>query len=96
MFLQHDFGIGRHVGFQHAFRIVDGDADFESGDVVFLDAHGRDLVYFSGEGLVFVGLDFDAGGLSHINLADVTLVNLALYIDFAGVAERHYEGSGGT
>ena len=94
--VEENFGVSCHVGFELAARVVDRDADFEGGDVVFLDAEGGDTGNFAEEGLVLEGLNFDAGGLAEVDLADVGLVNLALDVDVLDVADGHDECSGGT
>ena len=93
---ENDFGVGGHVGLELAAGVVDGDANFEGGDVVFFDAEGSDLGDDAAEGLVAEALDLDAGGLAEIDLADVGLVDLALDVDLVGVAEGHDEGGGGA
>jgi len=93
---EDDFGVCGHVGFEFAAGVVDGDLDFEGGDVVFFDAEGSDLGDLTDEGLAGEALDLNAGGLAHVYLADVGLVDLALDVDLVGVAEGHDEGGGGA
>src|SRR5579862_2965676 len=81
---QDDLGVGRHSRFQFAARIIDRDADLERRDVIFFHAHRRDLGDLTVKRLVLERLDLDARRLSEIHLADIALVNLAFYIDFAG------------
>ncbi len=40
---EDDLGVGGHVGLELAAGVVDGDLDFEGGDVVLLDAERCDL-----------------------------------------------------
>ena len=47
VFFEEDLGVGGHVGFELAAGVVDGDANFEGGDVVFFDAEGGDLGDFA-------------------------------------------------
>ena len=93
---KEDFGVGGHVGFEFSAWVVDGDSDFKGGDVVLLDAEGRDAGDFTEESLVFERLYLDASGLTEVNLADVGLVDLALNIDLTDVTDGHDEGCGGT
>ena len=94
--VENDFGVGRHVGLELAAGIVDGDADLEGGDVVFLNAERGDLGDLAEEGLVAEALDLDAGGLAEVDLADVGLVDLALDVDLGSVAEGEDLGGGGA
>src|SRR5574337_441073 len=71
--------------------IIDGYAHLKGRDVVLLHPHGRDLRHVAGEGFVFEGFNANARGLSQINLADVALVNFALDVNFAGIAQRHHQ-----
>ena len=91
---EEDLGVGGHVGFELAAGVVDGDADLEGGDVIFLDAEGCDAGDLAEEGLVLEGFDLDAGGLAEVDLADVGLVDLALDVDLADVADGHDQGGG--
>src|SRR6266851_6220381 len=93
---EEDLGVGGHVGFELAARVVDGDADLKGGDFVLLDAEGGDAGDFAEEGLVLEGLDLDARGLAEVDLADVGLVDLALDVDVLDVADGHDEGGGGA
>lgn len=94
VFFEEDFSVCGHVGFEFAARIFDGDADLEGGDVIFLHAEGGDAGDFAEEGLVLEGLDLDAGLLAKIDAADIGLVDLALDVDLADVADGHDEGGG--
>lgn len=96
MLVKDDLGVGGHVCFEFAAGIVDGDANLESGDVVFFNAERRDLGDFAEEGFVFEGFDLDAGGLAEVDLADVRLVDFALDVDLCGIADGHDEGGGGA
>ena len=92
--LEEDLGVRGHVGFEFAAWIVDGDADFEGGDVIFFDAEWGDFCDLALESFVFEGFDFDAGCLSEIDLADVGLVDFALHVNLSGVADGHDESGG--
>src|SRR5579862_7988201 len=94
VFFQDNFRVGSHLGFQLAARVLDRDAYFERCDVILLHAHRRNLRHLAFEGFVFERLHLDAGALSQIHLADIALVDLALYVDFAGIAQRHDECGG--
>ena len=89
MFFQDDFRVGGHFGLQFAARILDRYADFERGDVILLHTHRRDLCDLAIKRFVFERLDFDARSLAQIHLADVALVDFALHVYLAGVAQRH-------
>jgi hypothetical protein len=96
VFVEEDLGVGGHIGFEFAAGVVDGDAYLEGGDVVLFDAKRGDLGDLAEEGLVLEGLDLDACWLTHVDFADVCLVDLALYVNLASVADRHDQGGRGT
>src|ERR1700674_905661 len=89
LFLEEDFGIGAHVGLELAAGIGDRNAHFEGGDVVLLLAERGNLGDLAGEFLVLERFHDDARGLTEKNLANVGFIDLALYVNFADVAERH-------
>lgn len=89
---ENDLSVGGHVGFEFSAGVVDGDADLKGGDVVFFYAKRGDAGDFAEEGFIFERLDLDAGGLAEIDLANVGLVDLALNVDLADVADGHDEG----
>ena len=62
----------------------------------FSTPSGSDAGDFAEEGLVAKAFDLDAGGLAEIDLADVRLVDLTLYVDLVDVANGHDEGGGGA
>src|SRR6266849_1033104 len=92
LFLEEDFGVGAHVGLQLTAGIGNRDAHFEGGDVVLLFAERRNLGHLAGEFLVLERFHDDARGLTEKNLADICLVDLALHVYFADVAEGHDQG----
>jgi hypothetical protein len=96
VFVEEDLSVGRHVGFEFAAWIVDGDTNFEGGDIIFFDAKWRDFGDFSKEGFVLEGFNLDAGSLAKVDLADVGLIHLALDVDLIGVTDGHDEGGGGS
>src|SRR6266478_5212055 len=93
LFFQHNLGIRAHVGLQLAAGIGNRDAHFKRGDVVLLFAERRNLGHLAGEFLVLEGFHNDARGLTEKDLADVRLIDFALHINFADVAQRHDQGS---
>src|SRR5213080_3074756 len=86
LFLEKNFGIRAHVGFELAAGIGNRDAHFESGDVVLLLTERRNLCDLAGEFLVLKRFHHDARRLAQKDLADVGFIDLALHIDFADVA----------
>src|SRR5581483_1201576 len=52
VFFENDFSVGSHLSFEFASGIVDRNPYFKSRDVIFLNAHGRDLSDHAIEGLV--------------------------------------------
>ena len=74
-FLEHDFRICGHVGFELVARIVDRDADFEVGDVVALDSHWRYLRDLALKGAVLERFHANARGLAEPEVADFGLVD---------------------
>jgi hypothetical protein len=62
VFVEHDFGVGGHVGLEFAGSVIDADADFEGGDVIFFHAEGRDLSDLAIEDAIAEALNLDARG----------------------------------
>src|SRR5215469_8720175 len=89
--IQNDLGVGGHIRFQLAAGIVDRDTHFEGGDIILFYPHGRDFRDHAFEGLVFEGFDFNPRRLAEIHAPDIALVDFALYIDLAGVADGHHQ-----
>ena len=96
MLFQNDLSVGRHERFKFTSGVVDGNSHLEGGHVVFLNPHRRDLCDFATEALVFERLNFDASGLSEIDLADIAFVDFAVDIDLLHVAKGHDQRRRGT
>ena len=93
MLFQNDFRVGRHLGFQLAAGVVNGDSHLKSRHIVFLHAHRRDPRDLTLEGLIFKRFHLDARRLSQVHLADIALVNFALYVNFTRISQRHNQRS---
>src|SRR5215472_14685329 len=96
MFIKENLGVGGHVGLQLAARVVNGDAYFKRGDVVFLHAQGRDLGYTAVEDTIAEAFHLDTRRLIHVHVGDVGLVHLTLHVDLAGVALCEDQGRRGA
>ena len=91
--VQNNLGIGGHVGFQLATRVVDRDAHLEGGHVVLFHAHGRDLGHLPVKQPAAEALHLDARRLAQIDVRNVGLVHLAIHIDLGRVALGHHQRS---
>ena len=94
MFVQQDFRIGGHHGFQFALGVINGNPDFKGGYIIFFHAHGRNLGDFAVESAVFVRLHLDARRLSQIDLGNIALIHFAFYIDFMNITHGHKQCGG--
>ncbi len=89
--VQQDLRVRGHIRLELTVRIVNGDADFKGGYVVFCNAERSNLCHLALKGAIAEALHFDARRLSEIDVRNVGFVYFAFDVDFGGVALGHDE-----